>query len=150
MNDSENSTAVSEGYPKSKLIIFEKRLQDMRTKAVREFNFLTSITVNENGTSNTGHSFEVVENASESSSKENNSILAERQNKLINNIDNALILIKKGTYGICRITGVLIPEDRLLVAPFATTCIKAKIEENKEKKEEFLAQRSKMRRSIIY
>ena len=41
---------------------------------------------------------------------------------------NALIRIANKTYGVCTITGKLIPKKRLLSVPHATLCIDAKIE----------------------
>lgn len=43
------------------------------------------------------------------------------------NINKSLALVEQKKYGICRDTGILIPEARLLVAPLATLCCEAKI-----------------------
>ena len=39
-------------------------------------------------------------------------------------IDAALLRIKNGTYGVCAVCGDEIPEKRLEVLPYATTCVK--------------------------
>lgn len=39
-------------------------------------------------------------------------------------IDAALLRIKNGTYGICAVCGEEIPEKRLEILPYATTCVK--------------------------
>ena len=44
----------------------------------------------------------------------------------LRDINNALDRIKKGTYGICKYCGELIPEKRLLARPVASACIKCK------------------------
>ncbi|NCU28433.1 MAG: TraR/DksA family transcriptional regulator [Candidatus Moranbacteria bacterium] len=49
-----------------------------------------------------------------------------RQIALIEQHHKSLILIEQKRYGICRITGNLIPEDRLIVAPLATLSVEAK------------------------
>ncbi len=58
--------------------------------------------------------------------------MAERQRKFIQNLQAALARIENGTYGICRITGKLIPRERLLAVPHATTTIDAKLGEKKK------------------
>ena len=59
-------------------------------------------------------------------SKEENSALAVRQVKYIKNLENALIRIENKTYGICRVTGKLIPKERLRAVPHATLSVEAK------------------------
>ena len=62
-------------------------------------------------------------------SKEENSRLASRQQKFINNLENALLRIENKTYGICRVTGKLISKDRLKSVPHATLSIEAKLKQ---------------------
>ena len=57
--------------------------------------------------------------------------LAARQQKFINNLNNALIRIKNGTYGICKVTNKLIPKDRLRAVPHTMLSIEAKLQEKK-------------------
>ena len=66
-------------------------------------------------------------------SKEENSALAVRQVKYIKNLENALIRIENKTYGICRVTGKLIPKERLRAVPHATLSVEAKMNQNKKK-----------------
>lgn len=51
---------------------------------------------------------------------------ANRQEKFINHLKNALRRIENKTYGICRETGKLISADRLRAVPHATLGIEAK------------------------
>jgi RNA polymerase-binding transcription factor DksA len=60
-------------------------------------------------------------------SKEENSRLAARQEKFIQNLENALVRIENKTYGICRATGKLISKERLRSVPHATLSIEAKL-----------------------
>ena len=46
--------------------------------------------------------------------------------KFIQNLENALIRIENKTYGICRVTGKLIPKERLRLVPHATTTVEGK------------------------
>ena len=52
--------------------------------------------------------------------------MAERQLKFINHLQAALVRIENKTYGVCRVTGKLIPKERLRAVPHATLAIEAK------------------------
>ena len=52
--------------------------------------------------------------------------LASRQQKFIQGLEAALIRIKNKTYGIDRITGKLIPKERLRAVPHATLSVESK------------------------
>jgi RNA polymerase-binding transcription factor DksA len=68
----------------------------------------------------------MMEDGSETMNREELSQLASRQEKFILNLENALLRIKNKTYGICRVTGKLIPKERLRLVPHATLSIEAK------------------------
>ena len=59
-------------------------------------------------------------------SKEEASALAQRQYKFIQNLEAALVRIENKSYGICRVTGKLIPKERLRLVPHATLTVEAK------------------------
>jgi RNA polymerase-binding transcription factor DksA len=59
--------------------------------------------------------------------------LAARQQKFIANLENALIRIENGSYGVCRATGKLISKERLRSVPHATLSIEAKLQQNQRK-----------------
>ncbi|MCS7189179.1 MAG: TraR/DksA family transcriptional regulator [Bacteroidia bacterium] len=46
--------------------------------------------------------------------------------KYIDALKRALIRIENGTYGICKVTGKLIPKERLLAVPVAETLLEVK------------------------
>jgi RNA polymerase-binding transcription factor DksA len=46
--------------------------------------------------------------------------------KYIDALKRALIRIENGTYGICKVTGKLIPRERLLAVPVAETLVEVK------------------------
>jgi RNA polymerase-binding transcription factor DksA len=68
----------------------------------------------------------MMEDGSETMSKEETAQLASRQEKFINALENALLRIKNKTYGVCRGTGKLIAKERLRLVPHATLSIEAK------------------------
>ena len=85
----------------------------------------------ESGTGDTNVTSKVLEDGAETSQKESLNELAARQQKFIINLSNALIRIKNGTYGICKVTGKLIPKERLRAVPHTMMSIEAKLEEKK-------------------
>ncbi len=80
----------------------------------------------DHGTDDTGRSFNMMEDGSETMSREEMAQLAVRQEKFIRSLENALIRIENKTYGICRVTGKLIQKARLKLVPHATLSIEAK------------------------
>jgi len=87
---------------------------------------LQAMAGNENEANDTAPTFKTLEEGSNVLSKEENARLAARQQRFIRDLEAALIRIENGTYGICRITGKLIPKERLMIVPHATTSIEGK------------------------
>lgn len=86
---------------------------------------------NDTGTDNTAGTLKVLEDGADTVEKENLSQLAARQQKFISNLQNALIRIKNGTYGVCVDTGKLISKERLKAVPHTMHSIEAKLKQNK-------------------
>lgn len=84
----------------------------------------------DHGTDDTGRTFNMMEDGSETLSREEMAQLAARQEKFIQNLNNALVRIENKTYGICRVTGKLIQKERLKLVPHATLSIEAKNQQN--------------------
>lgn len=72
------------------------------------------------------HSLKALEEGAMVYSREEAAHQLERQLKFVTSLQNALLRIENGTYGICRKTGKLIPKERLRAVPHATLCIEAK------------------------
>ena len=123
---------TSKRYSDKDLAEFKTLIQDKIISAKEDLKRLRdSITQGAgNGTNDTYSAFKAFEEGSETLSKESNSILAQRQEKFIRDLNNALIRIENKTYGICRVTGKLINKERLKLVPHATLSIEAKIQKN--------------------
>lgn len=80
----------------------------------------------DHGTDDTSPSFKIMEDGSNTLSREEIAQLAARQEKFVQHLENALVRIQNKTYGICRATGKLIPKERLRAVPHATLTIEAK------------------------
>jgi RNA polymerase-binding transcription factor DksA len=50
-----------------------------------------------------------------------------RQHQYIRNLELALVRVENKTYGICRVSGKLIPKERLRIVPHATMSLEAKM-----------------------
>jgi DnaK suppressor protein len=86
---------------------------------------------NENGTDDTMNAYKTLEDGSSTLEKENLSQLAARQKKFIENLEAAMVRIENKTYGVCRVTGKLIPKERLKAVPHTTLSMEAKLNQYK-------------------
>ncbi len=77
--------------------------------------------------------FKLMEEGTNTINKETASMSAQRQMEFIRKLKAALVRIENKTYGICRVTGKLIPKGRLMAVPHATTSIEGKEIEQKRK-----------------
>jgi RNA polymerase-binding transcription factor DksA len=123
---SEDKTRYSDAELKEFQSLINKKLE----KAKEEYKILKE-TLNRNNDEGTdatsGGNTKVLEDGAETAEKENLSQLAARQQKYITNLENALVRIKNGTYGICSVTGKLISKERLIAVPHTTQSIEAKL-----------------------
>ncbi|MBV6880357.1 TraR/DksA C4-type zinc finger protein [Epilithonimonas ginsengisoli] len=115
-------------YSDADLQEFKELIQGKIDKAEYDLVLIKESFINDqnNGTDDTSPTFKAFEEGAETLSKEQNSILAGRQEKFVRDLKHALIRIQNKTYGICRVTGKLIPKDRLRAVPHATLSIEAK------------------------
>ena len=115
-------------YSDEELVEFKTLIEGKLEKARNDLELLTEAytNANEHGTNDTSPTFKVLEEGYQVLSKEENSRLAARQSKFIQNLENALVRIENKTYGICRATGKLISKERLRSVPHATLSIDAK------------------------
>lgn len=117
-------------YNEEELKEFQALINRKLEKAREEYKILKE-TLNRNNDEGTdatsGGNTKVLEDGAETAEKENLSQLAARQQKYITNLENALVRIKNGTYGICSVTGKLISKERLIAVPHTTQSIEAKL-----------------------
>lgn len=118
-----------QSYSSSELKEFEELINTKLGKAKAELQNLKSTLSKDgdNGMDASSTYAKVMEDGADTAEKESLSQLAARQQKFINNLENALIRIKNGTYGVCIDTGKLIPKERLRAVPHTMHCIEAKL-----------------------
>ncbi|MBQ6064662.1 MAG: TraR/DksA family transcriptional regulator [Prevotella sp.] len=85
-----------------------------------------------NDVDDTQPTYKALEEGSMAQSKEELMQLAYRQQKFIQGLEAALLRIENKTYGIDRITGELIPKERLRAVPHATLSVSSKMQQVKK------------------
>jgi RNA polymerase-binding transcription factor DksA len=114
-------------YSDTELAEFKDIIEKKIAEAEKDLELLNaSISHNNNGTDDTSPTFKMMEDGSDTLSREETAQLAARQEKFIKHLRAALVRIENKSYGICRKTGKLISKDRLRVVPHATLSIEAK------------------------
>lgn len=122
-------------YSDAELEEFKEIILVKRADALKNLELLQAAIANEgNDVSDTAPTFKTLEEGRNVLSKEENARLAARQQKFIKDLDAALVRIENKTYGICRVTGKLIPKERLRIVPHTTMTIEAKEMQPKKRK----------------
>ncbi len=122
-----STTQEKKRYSDAELAEFKEIIEKKIEEAEKDLELLKSSSSHDNnGTDDTSPTFKIMEDGSETLSKEETSQLAARQEKFIKHLHAALNRIENKTYGICRQTGKLIAKERLRVVPHATLSIEAK------------------------
>ena len=121
-------SASKERYSDKELKEFKELIDSKLEEARKDLKGLKSSLSHgdDNGTDDTSPSFKIMEDGSTTLSREEVAQLAARQEKFVQHLENALVRIQNKTYGICRVTGKLIPKERLRAVPHATLTIEAK------------------------
>lgn len=118
-------------YSDVELAEFRELILGKMEKAKQEYEEIMKILTNRdsNDVIDTSPTYKTLEEGSAVQSKEELTNMAARQLKFIQGLQAALNRIENKTYGVCRITGKLIPKERLRAVPHATTSIEGKMQE---------------------
>ena len=132
MEDNVNNVPEKVRYSDEELLEFKELILERLARARKDLElFNENVAGKGNNVDDTAPTFKILEEGSNVLSKEENSQLAARQFKYIKNLENALIRIENKTYGVCRMTGKLIPKERLRAVPHATLSVEAKMGQKK-------------------
>lgn len=117
---------------------FKEELEAIRRKIVGDIDHIEKDTLNKSQRDASGdlsgYSFHMADVATDNYDRELNLDIASTEQKLLNDIDDALRRIKDGTYGECEVCEATISMKRLNAMPYARLCIKCKEEEEKKAK----------------
>jgi len=120
---------ISNCYPTDEeLEEFRHVINEKLKLARRDYEAMMRTLMNADGNDvdDTSPTYKVLEEGSATQSKEELIQLANRQQKFITGLEAALVRIANKTYGIDRITGELIPKQRLMAVPHATLSVESK------------------------
>lgn len=115
-------------YSDEELEEFRAIINEKLRLARRDFDSMMKQIMNADGNDvdDTSPTYKALEEGSSTQSKEELVQMANRQQKFIQGLEAALVRIQNRTYGIDRITGELIPKERLRVVPHATLSVASK------------------------
>ena len=115
-------------YSDEELEEFKAIINEKLRLARRDYDEMMRQIMNQDGNDvdDTSPTYKALEEGSLTQSKEELVAMANRQQKFITGLEAALVRIKNKTYGIDRITGELIPKERLRAVPHATLSVASK------------------------
>ena len=115
-------------YSDEELEEFRTIINEKLRLARRDFDSMMKQIMNADGNDvdDTSPTYKALEEGSSTQSKQELVQMANRQQKFIQGLETAFVRIQNRTYGIDRITGELIPKERLRVVPHATLSVASK------------------------
>ena len=123
---------VKVAYSDEELQEFKELILQKLEQATRDYEALRDNAVSAgNDIGDTSPTFKTLQESAANLSRGENGRMAERLLKFIQGLQAALVRVDNKTYGICRVTGNLIPKERLRAVPHTTQCIEAKLGEKK-------------------
>ena len=116
-------------YSDEELEEFRTIINEKLALAKRDYDMMMASITNQdsNDVDDTSPTYKALEEGSATQSKEEIITMAARQQKFIQGLKAALIRIENKTYGIDRLTGKLIPKERLKAVPHATLSVESKM-----------------------
>ena len=116
-------------YSDEELEEFRTIINEKLALAKRDYDLMMASLTNQdsNDVDDTSPTYKALEEGSATQSKEEIITMAARQQKFIQGLKAALIRIENKTYGIDRLTGKLIPKERLKAVPHATLSVESKM-----------------------
>lgn len=120
--------AEKKRYTDEELEEFKGIINDKLRLAHRDFDVMMKQLMNADGNDvdDTSPTYKALEEGSSSQTKDDIAQMAHRQQKFIQGLEAALVRIENKTYGVDRITGELIPKERLRAVPHATLSVASK------------------------
>lgn len=121
-------------YSDEELVEFRDLILEKIRLAQRDYQQMMDVLTNKegNGVDDTIPTYKILEEGSMTQTREELTNMAARQQKFIQGLQAALVRIENKTYGVCRVTGKLIPKERLRAVPHATMSIEAKLASKKQ------------------
>lgn len=120
---------IKKRYSDEDLAEFKEIIEQKLVLARRDYNDMMKSLRNDEGNdvADTSPTYKILEEGSTTQNRQETIMLAQRQQKFIQGLEAALIRIANKTYGVDRMTGELIPKERLRAVPHATLSVESKM-----------------------
>ena len=120
-------------YTDEELEEFRQIIIEKLALAKRDYDQMMRVLTNQdsNDVDDTSPTYKALEEGSSTQTKEELISMAARQQKFIQGLKAALVRIENKTYGIDRLTGKLIPKERLRAVTHATLSVESKMNQKK-------------------
>jgi DnaK suppressor protein len=116
-------------YTADELREFKEMILEKRKETIEELDTLKEsmmdVTTGEYVSESSTYSLHM-EQGTDAMEREKTFLFASRGSKFVNQLDDALVRIEDGTYGLCKVCQLLVPKERLIAVPTATTCAEYK------------------------
>ena len=116
-------------YTTEELKEFKTLILDKKKETMEELDTLKEsmmdVTTGEYVSESSTYSLHM-EQGTDAMEREKTFLFASRGSKFVNQLDDALVRIEEGTYGLCKTCQLLVPKERLIAVPTATTCAEFK------------------------
>ncbi len=116
-------------YSDEELMEFKRVILEKLETAKRNYEQLKAVIQSEDS----HPTFEIIEDGTNTLHREEAGQRAQRQMEFIKKLQTALVRIENKTYGVCRVTGKLIPKGRLMAVPHTTLSVEGKEMEQMQK-----------------
>ena len=131
---------MAKRYSADKLETFRELLEQKREKLLKELEYLEGSSLKSTITDSTGdissYSFHMADQGTDAMEREKAFLFASREGRFLYHLNEALLRIDQGSYGVCEECGRLISEERLTAVPHARLCIECKGQEDVRKSEQ--------------
>ena len=123
---------IKKRYSDEDLAEFKEIIEQKLVLARRDYNDMMKSLRNDEGNdvADTSPTYKILEEGSTTKNRQETIMLAQRQQKFIQGLEAALIRIANKTYGVDRMTGELIPKERLRAVPHATLSVESKMKKD--------------------
>ncbi len=120
-----------------KLKYFKDLLLEKRKDVLKRIEHLREVAVESNyphsSGDHSGYSFHMADQGTDAMEREKAFLFLSREEKYLQQIDRSLQAIELGEYGICRVCGKEIDEERLKAVPTTRICVPCKLAESRRK-----------------
>ncbi len=118
-----------------KLEFFRKMLLEKRREVLERIEHLREVAMESptNSGSNSGYSFHMADQGTDAMEREKAFLFLSREEKYLQQIERSLSAMDMNEYGICRVCGREISEERLKAVPTTRICVPCKQTEARRK-----------------